>query len=284
MFDSISINEFQEHCDNIRALLSNHRQIIQKHSPLYLEAQDKAEVSESNLKTFLEGSSKIRNVPATKRVLYIGVLLMIPCVYCINLILISDATEHLAQRRFGENAGIFALLIPLLLLAFEIVVASLNHYVQQNPAQQNKYSPVLQRLVHVVVWITPTLFFATKVAEYSNEGRLPYLYEAVVIAALTALAWISDAFIVYGIEYIIQAIALFGYSYRRKSLQRDFARYSKKARQELRIVSEHYESYQRIIQDHDATYPDRPLKLLPFNHTARQVIALYLCCEPAEIA
>ena len=63
MFDSISINEFQEHCDNIRALLSNHRQIIQKHSPLYLEAQDKAEVSESNLKTFLEGSSKIRNIP-----------------------------------------------------------------------------------------------------------------------------------------------------------------------------------------------------------------------------
>ncbi|MEL6579535.1 MAG: hypothetical protein AAFQ14_07280 [Cyanobacteria bacterium J06621_12] len=283
MFEGINTNEYQEYRDNTKALLKKHQQAIHEHSPRCLEAQDKAQSSESSLKAFLESSSKIRTASPTQRVLYVGVLLMIPCVYCINLLLISDATEHLAQRRFDENVGIFALLIPLLLLTFEIIIAALNHYVQQNPAQQNQYSPILQRLVHVVVWITPTLFFATKIAEYSSEGRLPYLDEAVLIIALTALAWISDAFIVYGIEYIIQAVTLLSYSYRKKKLQKTSAQYSKQARKELQIVGDRYESYKEVLQNYDSTYPDRPLELLPFNHTARQVIAMYLCCEPAEV-
>lgn len=168
-----------------------------------------------------------------------------------------------------------------------MALALVNFYIKENISEQKSYSVVLNYLVHIIVWITPVMYAATQIAEYGNKNRFPYIHELCLIIALTALAWISDAFVVYGIRYISDAFIFFtvllNYVGRPKRLEKKCAYWSKKARQELNIVGRNYENYKITLEKYEQYYPKDYLITIPFNHEARKTIAIYLGCNPSEI-
>ncbi|ELS02708.1 hypothetical protein Xen7305DRAFT_00024260 [Xenococcus sp. PCC 7305] len=284
MFSQDSDSQYQE---NIQAQLIERIQAINKKAPEYFNAVKQAKKCESDLEEKQKIRKQFQDISPQQKLFYFLIPPLLLCVYIINLLLISDATEYLVRRRFGDTqwSNLFVLIVPLVLIFFEIFLAAFNLYVQENAAFRKQYPAAksLQFLVHLIVLVTPILLFATKFAEYATKNRLPYPHEALLILALTFLAWITDAAVVYGIKFITQAMIFFSSGLTPKRTEKKSVYWSNQTRKELQFIGDDYETYKPNLQEYDKRYPEDPLILPPFSQEAKQAIVIYLGCDPKDV-
>ena len=131
-------------------------------------------------------------------------------------------------------------------------------------------------LTKIVVWITPTLLFATHVARYTAEKRFPYPQEIILLVALLILAWITDMVIVYGIRPINDAIAFIWFFLSVTRLEKESFNYRKRSHEEFVIAGQAFDDYVQTLQEYNQTYPQSQISPPPFNVISQQVITRWL--------
>ena len=261
---------------NLRRLslkINKHRQRIDARSLEYSRLLQKLENYIQKQLALIDRNPEAAGVTGLEKVRYFFVLLIPFCAYFFNVLLIYRPSEFLVQQGIGINAATprVILSVPIAIALFELGLAILiAMIIDEDKNDFLKYLPSL------IVWFTPILLLSAQVAQFQAEGRLPDLFEILLITALFLLALVTDYALVRATPIIIKAFAYIIYGYRLGRFEAKIARLERRAQKQFFQAGITFDQYELIIQQHNESSPERPFKNLPFNRTSQEVIQRWL--------
>ena len=206
-----------------------------------------------------------------QQMIYYVVLFAFPCAYLFNLLLIYSPVEFMVSQNLGSNtfwSKLAILVLPAAFLLFEVVLSTLIFLVKDKPQNQK----ISEKFALVMVCITPTLLLATYVAKWIAEKRLPGIHEILLLLALMALAFVTDAVIVYGINTMNHSVSFVVFKiqtiYYQKQAKVCKVKARKKASEADHILTELLDT----VHHFNDQYPDSEIALPRFNRITQEII------------
>jgi len=217
----------------------------------------------------LETNPELVSATISQKLIYACLCLIIPCAYLINVLLIYRPVEYLVVQNLGKDSWLTSLAImtlPLVILLFEIGLSSLIFLVKE------KDQEISQKLAQIMVWITPCLLLATNIAKFTAKRQLPGLHDILLIAVLMALAFITDAIIVYGISPMNMAFSYLIFTINLKIANQQNKQDKIQARKAATEAEKHLTDYFNKIDDFERTYEENFDKPIRFNYLIVEII------------
>lgn len=203
---------------------------------------------------------------------YLFILLIPICAYFFNVLLIFRPAEYLIEQSLGASfiSKIATLFVPVLFVAFELGLATIIYQIQD----RNKL--LSARLAEIVVLITPCLLLATNIAKYSVEGRMPQLYEIILLIALFILAYVTDVVIVKAIRPINQAISSIWFTTKAAFLKQKINSTDKLCQNKFVKAGQEFDNYMQTLEEYNRDFPESALKPPLFSDSSRRFIETWL--------
>ena len=245
---------------------------IDLHSFQYYELIIKLEQYQQELEELIETQPDLATASFQQKIGYFFILGIPICAYFFNVLLIFRPAEYLIEQSLGESVigKIATLLVPIIFVAFELGLATIIYLVQDH----NKL--LSARLTEVVVLITPCLLLATNVAKYSVQGRMPQLYEIILLIALFILAYITDVVIVKAIRPINQAISFIWFSTKSVFLKKKIHSTDKLCSDKFLKTGQTFDSYLQTLDKYNQAFPESSIKPPLFSDISQKFIANWL--------
>lgn len=258
--------------EKLREELKNLKSKIDLLSFQYYLAIAKLEEYQEELADLINTQPQLAITTLQQKIGFLFVLGIPVCAYFFNVLLIFRPAEYLIEQSLGESfiGGIAALFVPIIFVAFELGLASILYQIQ------DRDKLLSTRLAEIVVIITPCLLLATNLAKYSVEGRMPELYEIILLIALFILAYITDVAIVKAIRAINQAIAFIWFTAKRITIKRKISSTGKLAQDKYFQAGEALDSYIHTLAEYKQSFAESILKPPLFSNSARKFITDWL--------
>lgn len=278
--------EYYEHlnqCDRQRQQEQVRREILEDkekidtHSYRYHREIAESETASLALERLIDTHRDLASTTLPIKVGYILILFIPLCAYLINVLLIYRPTEYLVEQNLGINpiASFAKLIVPLVLLLFEMGLATTTYTVIDKNAQPSKLD------INLIVWVAPLMLLATNLVLYSAENRLPESYELMLLVALLFLAYISDATIVKKYRAIERAISYVWFSFSLRELKQTSKSCHSQSDREFQLAGRAFDRYSQNLEDYNRTYPEAPIQPLSFDDRVGDVIAKWLAAKKA---
>jgi hypothetical protein len=186
----------------------------------------------------------------------------------INYFVINAPAHYLASLPFtDENAwqvGFSTILIPVALLVFELCISLARKTARE---EESPYVYVWNLIGFVMVLIPPTMIIGAMLVRPEWNAA----YNLATSLGMILFAVGTDAYIIFGGEYIFIALSFIWFKYFYSHLQAAINRADRQYRAHRRAVESAWIPFAQAYNDYTAQYPNFPLNL-PFSKEVREFV------------
>ncbi|AFZ11536.1 hypothetical protein Cri9333_0590 [Crinalium epipsammum PCC 9333] len=203
---------------------------------------------------------------------YFFLILAIPAAYFMDFVILNRPVEYLVGLVFPEESKMMLvakILMPLAILGLELYIATQLYFALVGEAPQRLW----KNIAHCMVIVMPVMVIVTFVPQHFKVFQTSswWIY-ALLLIALTILAGITHALVIFGGETAYEARSYFWFlwtnkRYRRIERQQD-AKYRSEAAAGYAILT----SYINNLNTFNRLYPEHAITAGPFDDITYRIM------------